>query len=282
MKKVNEIIESIQSLPPFPQAAQRTMEAMEDPDCSVRDLVQIIQYDQAITADVLRICNSAYFGAKAHITSLQQAISYLGQKKLMSVILTSSSLKYFSKKTPGYDLKKGELWRHSVACALLSQILARMTNDKNHHALFTTGLLHDIGKLVLSTFVKEELNDIQKLVKQEGYSFLEAEKEILGMTHAEVGGKIASQWNFPQEITNAIAYHHKPEKFDPRDSLVPIIHLADMGCLLLGIGVGTDGLMYRGYHEVLLKLGLKEKNLEAALSNLHEDMIKAEEITRVT
>jgi putative nucleotidyltransferase with HDIG domain len=281
MKKIDEILATFQSLPPFPQVARRAAEALSNPNAIDKDLAKIIEYDPGITANILRLCNSAYFGIKVSISSLHQAISFLGHKNLMTIILASSSVKYYGNYTPGYDLEKGELWRHSVACAILSQILAQKTNQESHQALFTAGLLHDLGKLVLSIFVSEEFEQINDLVRTKGYSFLEAERTVLGMDHAEVGGQIAEQWNFPKIISKAIALHHEPELIASGDSLAAIIHLADVGCLLMGIGVGADGLGYRAYEQVMNKLGLRAKDFESALSTLHEELAKAEELIRV-
>ena len=281
MTKIDEILSSIDRLPPFPQVAQRAMAALNDPNSSARDLVKIIEYDQAITAGILRICNSAYFGLPTKIGSLQQAVAYIGSKTLMTIILASSALKYYSEKTYGYDLGRGELWRHSVACALLSQILNRKSGAGDVQELFTAGLLHDIGKLVMSVYVEREFKRIYGLVQGAGYSFAEAEREILGIDHAEMGGRIAELWNFPESISRCIALHHKPVEIPDTDTITPIIYLADMGCLFLGIGVGEDGLMYRCYPEVLKRCGFTQRDFEFALNELHDDLSKAEEVLRM-
>jgi putative nucleotidyltransferase with HDIG domain len=168
-----------------------------------------------------------------------------------------------------------------VACAILSQILAQKTNYESYQVLFTAGLLHDLGKLVLSTFVSDEFDQIKSLVNSKGCSFLEAERAVIGMDHAEVGGQVAEYWKFPKVISEAITLHHKPELLGPGNALAAIIHLADVGCLLMGIGAGADGLGYRAYDQVMNQLGLKAKDFEKALSILHEELAKAEELIRV-
>jgi HD-like signal output (HDOD) protein len=103
---------------------------------------------------------------------------------------------------------------------------------------------------------------------------------VLGLDHAELGGKIAEQWNFPPVISEAISLHHNPELMASRDSLAAIIHLADVGCLLMGIGVGADGLAYRAHQQVMNQFGFREKDFESALSELVEELAKAEELVR--
>jgi len=278
MNSIDQIFVSVKSLPPFPQVARRAAEMLSDPNANSRDLVKIIEYDQAITANILRLCNSAYFGIKVPVGSLHQAIAFLGHKNLMSIIFASCSVEYYRSYVPGYDLEKGELWRHSVACAILSQILAQKTGQADYPLLFTAGLLHDIGKLVLSVFVRERFEQIMNLVHSQGCSFLDAEHRVLGLDHAELGGKIAEHWNFPPVISRAISLHHNPELIASRDSLAAIIHLADVGCLLMGIGVGADGLAYRAYQHVMHEFGFREKDFESALSKLVGELAKAEEL----
>jgi putative nucleotidyltransferase with HDIG domain len=278
MNSIDHILASVKRLPPFPQVARRAAEMLNDPHANSRDLVKIIEYDQGITANILKLCNSAYFGIKVPVSSLHQAVSFLGHRNLMSVIFASCSVKYYRSYVPGYDLEKGELWRHSVACAILSQILAQKSGQKDHQVLFTAGLLHDIGKLVLSVFVKDRFEEIIDLVRSQRCSFLDAEQRVLGLDHAQLGGRIAEEWNFPPAMSRAISLHHNPEMMGGRDSLAATIHLADLGCLLLGIGVGADGLAYRAYQEVMNRFGFRERDLESALSELVVELTKAEEL----
>ncbi len=281
MSKVDNILTSIDSLPPFPEVAQRAMQVLNDPDSSTRNLVQIIEYDPGITATILRICNSAYFGLPTKISSLHQAVSYMGQKHLLTVLMAGSLLRYHQGRTPGYDLEQGELWRHSVSCSIASQILARKTGQHQIHELFTAGLLHDIGKLVISIFVEQEFKEIVALARDSGISFLEAERQVLGMDHAEVGGRIVRIWNFPESICRCVEMHHRPNEAPEDDTLTPIIYLADICSIALGIGVGEDGLMYRYYPQVVERFGLSQKDTDHVIAELDEEMGKAEELFKI-
>ena len=278
MTKVDKLLLSIEDLPPFPQVAQKAMAALGNPDCSVEELVHIIEYDQAITANVLRFCNSAYLGLPEKIRTLHQAIPYLGQKKLLSIIQTCCSMKYFAGSTPGYDLRVGELWRHSVSCAILSQILGEKIQHEHQDELFTAGLLHDIGKLVLSIYVEEDFDKIYNLVQKNNLSFLEAEQEVIGMDHAQVGGNIVRKWEFPDSICQCVEYHHKPDKISDSDYLTTIVHIADLGCMVMGIGVGEDGLLYRYYPQVLERYQFSQNDFDKALDEMYWEMGRAEDL----
>jgi putative nucleotidyltransferase with HDIG domain len=214
MNLVEAILQSVTQLPPFPAVIQRVMELVEDPKTSAHDVVDVIQYDQAITANVLMVCNSAYFGLRKPVYSLTDALVRIGFNNLVEIILTRGTAFLFYQSCQGYQLQRGELWRHSVACAILSQILAERLKQKKSAVQFTTTLLHDVGKIILSGFVKDHFEEIHRLVQEKNLSFLEAERETLGIDHAELGGRIAEGWKFPRNIITGIRHHHTP--FWPR------------------------------------------------------------------
>ncbi len=273
MRDARKIISSIEQLPPFPQVALKVMEMVQDEDISFRELAKVIQLDQSMTANLLKICNSPFFGLRRKVSSVQEALVYLGQKYFMEVIMEMASAGYFREGQRGYDLAKGELWRHSVACALASQLLEKEIGLQESSLLFTTALLHDIGKVVLSEFVAEALEDIRRRV-DEGASFLEAEEEVLGVDHAALGGMIAERWSFPEEMVRAIRLHHRPE--EDWEGLTPLVYLADILCLQMGIGTGVDGLQYRAKDEVLRRFGLGDRDLMGVMVELEARLEQAE------
>ncbi len=251
---------------------------ISDPDFSVDDLVNIIKYDQSITANILRMCNSPYFGIRYKVSSLREAVIYLGRKNILHVVYTAGTSRFY-KKVNGYYWGAAKLWEHSVGVALMSQILAKKIYDREDPTLFTAGLLHDIGKVVLGEFVHESFQEIMDLVSNQGYAFLEAEKEVIGINHAELGGEIASLWNFPKEIRDAITYHHRPDLMEKGDDSIPwLIYLADQACMMMGIGGGADGLAYRGLKEVINKFELRQRDFEESIVLLLKDLDEAKEL----
>jgi len=280
MKDVQEIINSVEKLPPFPQVALRVMEMVQDEDVSFGKIAEVVQYDQAITANVLRVCNSPFFGLRRKISSVKEALVYMGQKYFMEVVVGMASSQYFRQGQEGYDLAQGELWRHSVACAIASRLLSRKLGRPEDQLLFTTALLHDIGKVVLSHFVAEAFDEIRRRVEK-GLSFLEAEEAVVGIDHATLGGKIAKRWAFPEEMTRAIVLHHRPELAPEDDAITPLIYLADLLCLQMGIGTGADGLLYRAKEEVLRKFDLRERDLLEVMGELPAEMERAAEMIKL-
>ncbi|MBE9546075.1 MAG: HDOD domain-containing protein [Proteobacteria bacterium] len=275
----DKFLKSIKNLPPFPATVQKVSALISDPDFSMMDLVGVIEYDQAITANILKMCNSAYFGVRHKISNLRQAVSYLGRENIVRVVNAAGTSRYYKKAEGYYIDEAAKLWEHSVGVALMTQILSRKIYGREDNKLFTAGLLHDIGKVVLGEFVHESFQEIMGLVTDHGYSFLEAEEEVIGINHAQLGGEIAVLWKFPREIRDAIAYHHRPDLMEEGDDAIPwLIYLSDQACLMMGIGGGVDGLAYRGLGEVIDKFNLRQKDFEESIVLLLKDLEKAKEL----
>jgi putative nucleotidyltransferase with HDIG domain len=274
----DKILKSIENLPAFPATVQKVSGLLGDPDYSIPELVGIIEYDQAITANILRMCNSAYFGVRYKISTVREAVAYLGRGNLVRLVSAAGISRYY-KEVRGYYHEATRLWEHSVGVAMMSLILSKRIYNRADSSLFTTGLLHDIGKVVLGEFVYDSFQQIMDLVTNQKYSFLEAEEEVIGINHAEVGAKIALLWNFPQELRDAISYHHRPDLMTEGDSSISwLVYLADQACMMMGIGGGTDGLAYRGLSEVIDRFKLRQRDFEECIVVLLKDLENAKEL----
>lgn len=276
MSLLEAIIEQCDRLPPFPAVINRALSLMNNPRSSVQDIVEAIQYDQAITANVLKVCNSAYYGLRHPIGSLKDAVLYLGFSQLLEILLSSMSGSMMIKAVAGYDLEAGELWKHSVSSALLSQIISRRLNREPSPFVFTAALIHDIGKVILSSFVGEQVEAIRARVQEKKITFLEAEKEVLGIDHAELSAVITEKWNFPKPIVTAIRYHHTPLIAVSEIDTVYLIYLSDLIAILTGIGGGVDGLSYAGFRQIMQYFRLTEKDVERFMAQLGEEVKRVE------
>ncbi|HSR13758.1 MAG TPA: HDOD domain-containing protein [Thermodesulfobacteriota bacterium] len=268
MKLRDIIIGELPPLPPFPAVLQRVLELIEDPRSSAADLVGVIQYDQSITSNVLRVCNSAYFALRQPVKSLREAVVRIGFNQLLEIVVSHSTGALFLHQVKGYDMETDGLWRHSVACALLAQIVGPRVTREDTPAQFTAALLHDIGKNFLHTFVHAHIGEIQRRVREEKRSFAEAEKEVLGLDHTEIGEEITRRWNFPSVLVSGIRYHHMPLRAPSHDELVSLVHICDVVARMTGMGGGTDALAYPGEPAVMEKYNLKEKDLESFIAEL--------------
>ena len=280
MKLDRRILKSIQALPPFPATIQKVMALAGDPDSSLTELTAVIRLDQAITANILRICNSAYFGLRRPVDNVGDAIMHMGKKNVLRAVMAAGLSRYF-RTTRGYEVKAAELWEHAVAVALMAQIVAARVSRPDDPRLFTAGVLHDIGKMVMGEFVQEAWQRIRELTETQKYSFLEAEEEVIGVNHAELGGEIALIWKFPDEILQAIAFHHRPDRLADGDTVPWIIYLSNQVCHVMGIGVGTDALAYRAVGDVAGRFHLKQRDLEDMMARLHRSMQEARELVNI-
>ncbi|MCD6420179.1 MAG: HDOD domain-containing protein [Synergistetes bacterium] len=255
---VEKIVNKVRDIPPLPHAVVKALELIRDARSNASDVVKVVSLDQGLTAKVLKLANSAYYGYSKRISTLSEAIVILGFKTLKSLLLASSVYNLMNKELDGYALEKGELWRHSVCAAFVARYTALKIRYRDEEEAFIAGLMHDIGKIVLSQYVKFGYTLIEKAVNERKIPFMDAEKEIFGVDHAEVGMKIAEKWNFPESLVEAIGYHHKPEMAERHPTLAGITHVADAICLMMGIGLGVDGLLYPLNGEVLEKIGLSD------------------------
>lgn len=260
---IDAIVERVGSLPPLPDTIFRLVSIVGDPSANLTQIVDTIRYDQAFTAEVLKLCNSAYFGLSRAVESLDDAVRLLGTVKVLQLVVAAHSKAMLSRPQTGYGLPAGALWLHSVGVALAAQALARPMKLTQGGMLFTAGLLHDVGKVVLNEFVANDYLEITRRVTQDRIAFSEAEEQVLGFSHQEVGGRLAESWALPHPIVNCIRFHHNPLELEPADPFVDVIHIADAICIMFGIGGGDDGLAYRACPAVMSRNGLSEGDVES-------------------
>jgi putative nucleotidyltransferase with HDIG domain len=282
MKTIDRILKSIDTIPAFPATGNKVAQLLNKADYSVLQVANVVKFDPSITANILKIANSAYFGSQHKISTINDAVMYLGQKNLLRAIQTAGISKYYKKGTSGYFDKATDLWEHSVAVALMSQILSKKITGEENTTLYTASLLHDVGKIIMGEFVRDEMKKIVMLVSEHNMSFLEAEETVLGINHADLGGKIAEHWNFPIEIRDAISFHHRPDLLKKEDKIMPwIVYMADEACLMMGIGSSVEGLAQRAVGELLKKFNLRMRDLEKSMVMLSDDLNAAKELISI-
>ncbi len=278
MSAVNQILARVGRLPPMPDTVIKLLGVLNDPDSTVEQIVEVIRYDQAVTAEVLRLCNSAYVALPRTVHSLGEAMHYLGTTRVLGLVMTLHNGALLSRAQRGYGLEAGDLWRHSVAVALAASSFAQRIELGNQNLCFTAGLLHDIGKVVLNECVAGGLAAIREQVTLHQLSFAEAETQVLGCSHEEIGAALGEQWRLPEPILRCIRYHHAPGALTPPDPLVDVVYLADCVCLLLGVGLGTDELYYRADAATMERHRLHESDLEVIGAQALADLCGIEEM----
>ena len=282
MTSLNGILEQIDLLAPIPAIASQIMTKSDDPDSSLSEIADLIANDPALTANLLKICNSAYFSLPRKVESVKDAVAWVGLDQIVELVLTNSVSVSFNKGLEGYGLGEGELWRHAVTSAYIAKSLAqRYGASQNKHLIYTAALLKDIGKLILGRFVAFSFEKINIMVHSQGYSFNDAEKKIIGMNHEELGAMVGQKWSFSEKLIYMIRHHHLTNESARQDPETTLIYLADILCMMMGICTGTDGLSYRFYGDVLKRINLSEKDLQGIIAETSENQQKIEHLLKL-
>jgi|GEM_PF-181148 len=252
---VEEIIKAAERLPPFPAVIWKVMSLLRRM-APASEIEAVIQYDQAIAAKVLALSRSAYYARRHAIGSLRDAIVALGDEQLTRVVMTACAGRYFESEISGYELREGQLWQHAVATALLAETAARRLGEKKVMTVYTAGLLHDIGKAVLSFYVKTYLDAILTRMSRKGIQFLDAERQTLGIDHQQLGEMIAKRWRFPPEVVAGIGYHHCPKKAKAHQDIASAVFVANRTAKAMGFGCGMESLVESYEDEIFQLLGI--------------------------
>ena len=272
---VDQLIREADKLPPIPQAAQKALALIRTPESNASSLARIIETDQVLTTQVLRWANSAYYGMENRISTVQQAIVVLGLDIIHELIMTYSFSDRLNKPLPGYDLQGGELWQHALGTAIGAKLISKQLHLKIDEDAYFAGLLCDVGKLVFEKLLRDA--DVNQ-AEWAHHSFLELERTTFGIDHAMLGAEIARRWRLPENLITSIAYHHEPQRAENYQTLVAAVHVADVSMMILGIGVGVDGLRYPLEEQALKRLGMNWEDLFHLIEQVTEQLAKAKEI----
>ncbi len=281
MTDLQELIKEIKNLKPIPAVANQLLAVVDNPDSSMEDIANVIQYDPVITASVLKTCNAAFFGLKNPAESIKDAVNMLGTDQVIELVLLKSGAKALSGDQKGYGLEPGDMWRYSVSSAVIAKQLAVKLGLKNKNTIFTSALLKDIGKIILDKHVTGVSKKIQNMVENESLSFREAEKVTLGIDHAELGAMIAKMWKFSPKMVKIIRNHHLSDKKMIKDKEIAVVYLADCICMMLGTGVGKDGLAYRFQKEVMKELGMSADDIAKIIADFGINIKEVETLLNI-
>jgi len=268
---LDDLLRAVDTLPPFPKVVTRVIPMLRQM-APLEKIEAVIKYDQAITARVLAIARSPFYARRYKIRSLRDAIIVLGQRQLIQILLMACSAHYFKGRNRAYDLREGELWAHSVAVAIASEIIAEDLGRHRVLAIYTAGLLHDIGKTLLDRQVPDYFDSIFLLVQERRISFLEAEKEVIGINHQDLGAIVAHRWHFPPEVQTGIRHHHDPLKAKHHKDVAAIIYVANRLANSIGVGASAGDFLQPDSDDVIRRLGITPAMLDTYLVKIIEAM----------
>lgn len=225
----NAILDKLHQLPVMPMAVREVMSSFRNPNVGSAVMAQKIEIDQGLSARVLRVANSSFYGLSREVGSIQAAVTVLGFDTIRSLVVSAGFTRAFPV-TKGSTFDRHAYWTRSFRVASFTEALAQSLGG-GRQLSFTSGLFHDVGELVLSICIPEKFAEIQVQHEHSGVSLIEVERSVLGFDHAEIGAEMAKRWNFPQEIEHAIHYWRKPERepFEPLNGLVHTAVLLESG-----------------------------------------------------
>lgn len=266
----SKIINKMQDIKSFPQFVMETMRKLNDPESNAADVAKSLSRDEGLVLRILKLANSGAYGMSRTISNISEAIALLGYKSVSNIVLAATVYSAMDKGLTGYALDRGELWRHSLMVAYTSREIAKKTEKVGTEDAYVGGLLHDIGKVILNDYVRFGYGIIVKMVEEKHIPFTQAEVNVLGFDHAEIGEIMIKKWGMPEAYRVAVAYHHKPNEL-PKDKLeyqplLDVVTVANTICLMLGIGLGADGLQSYIFPEPLERLGIT--NFEGLLAEM--------------
>jgi putative nucleotidyltransferase with HDIG domain len=259
----NQILDGVKHLDPLPVTARRLSAMLGDESVNIREIADIVEYDAAVAANVVRVANSAAYAGRYPVERVRDAVVRLGTANLLTIVL-GDYLRTFRVAAPLYDLTEDDLYLHSAAASLMIKAMAGETNRPLPAPASIAALLHDIGKLIMVRYLKADVSALQSLCKKRKITFVDAEREVLGCDHAEVGGAVARNWGFPNEIILAIEQHHRVVP-GGNGVVLDAVMLANYAAKSIGIGLGAEAfnipMDYEGSRQ---RLGMSLESFERA------------------
>jgi putative nucleotidyltransferase with HDIG domain len=271
----DDVVRNLDDLPSLPAVVMELLNSIDQEDVDISVLAKKVSHDQALTAKTLRLANSSLYGLQVKVTTIQQAITYLGFQSTRNLITAAAVTGCFAQEAcPAFDHKA--FWRHSIATAACAKVLARHMRFNQDYA-FTAGLLHDVGRLVLVSCFPDLYEEVLRHRAAQDCLLLLAERSIMGIDHVEAGLALAEHWNFSDTMRLAIAGHHEPEK-PGAGFLATIIHAADAMVHALDLVHQEDDLVPPLSTVAWHALGLSE---ETCMHLFRETELQYEEISMV-
>ncbi len=237
-ENILQILRDIRSLPTLPDSATRVLELADNPEASPRSLAEAVDSDPSIATRLLKLVNSPYFGIRGTVTSIQQALVFLGVSNLRNLVLSSSAMDLFSKDGEVGSFSRKDLWLHSLATALAARELAKVTRSADPEVAFTAGLIHDVGKVVIDRYFHDDFKRIIVLMDTYHVPMRDAEAAVIGIDHSEVGRYLTERWSLPKVLQDSVGCHHEPRRATSDPKLAALIGYADHVARKLRLGQG--------------------------------------------
>jgi putative nucleotidyltransferase with HDIG domain len=265
--EIRRIIRDTKSLPTLPGVIAKLGSLADNNKISVQEMARVVSSDQVLSAKVLRLVNSAFYGFSGRVSTVSNALILLGVNVVKSLAISSSIFEIMEKNVVG-------LWEHSMGVALAANVITKRLKLPEPEETSTAALLHDIGKVIIKIKLQEDYGHLAKSIEEKGLMMREGEREFLDTDHAEIGEWLAQTWLLPEKLSEPIACHHNVEKSVIHQTKTSVVHVADVFIKASGFGFSGDNIVPRIQPIAWNKLGFSEQLLESIIEEVEDKLVE--------
>jgi putative nucleotidyltransferase with HDIG domain len=270
--EIQKIIRDTKSLPTLPGLISKLGALTENSKVSAQEIARVVSMDQVLSAKVLRLVNSAFYGFSRRVSTVSNAIILLGVNVVKSLAISSSIFEIMEKSVVG-------LWEHSMGVAVAANIISRELKIPEPEETSTAALLHDIGKVIIKLRLQDDYDLLTEQIRVKGMRMIEAERDLLATDHAEIGEWIAQTWLLPEKLIEPIAFHHDVERSSTQRVKTSVVHLADVLVKASSFGYSGDDLVPQIQPVAWNKLGMTEELLEKIVRKVEDKLVEVKQFS---
>ena len=273
--KIYRLLQQAEDLPTLPEVVLKVEAMARSEDTSAQDMARIMEHDPSLSARILKMANSVLYGGTNPVSSVAYAIARIGFIEIRNIALSLSVTRLFKEKG---HIEYDRFWKHALSVAFASQILLEKAavHHRSMDDLFTSGLLHDIGILVLDQCIPDIYRQLIALAQEKDAVLWEVEREVLQTDHAEAGAFVLKRWRLPDQVSETVLYHHQPDGAEDARAMAQVVHLANFTCNNQGIDNGTDAFPSGFSQGAWFDMQLSVEDIPAIIEEVNQETAKSE------